>query len=132
MDAETCSVDAEDSSATRLDLVIPSCMLVALAVICWAPAAICSIRAVMSSTAWPIVRNASRVCSTTATPSCGALGAVLHDIDGLAGLILDRADQLRDLVRGVLGLLGELSDLISDDREAAALIARLGLPRSRR
>ena len=103
-----------------------SCMVVALAAICWAPAAICSIRAVMSSTAWPIVRNASRVCSTTAAPSSVRLRAVLDDVDRLGRLVLDRADQLGDLLRGVLGLLGELADLLGDDREPAALLAGAG------
>ena len=56
----------------------------------------------------------------------GALGAVLDDANGLGGLVLDRADQLRDLVRGVLGLLGELAHLIGHDREPAALLARAG------
>ena len=76
----------------------------------------------MSSTALPIVRNASRVCSTTAAPSLRALGAVLDDRDGLGGLLLHRPDQLGDLLRGVLGILGELTDFLGDDREASALL----------
>jgi hypothetical protein len=35
-------------------------------------------------------------------------------------------DQRADLLGGVLGLLGELSDLFGDDREPAALLARPG------
>jgi len=40
----------------------------------------------------------------------------------LAGLVLDRTDQLRDLVRCPLRLLGELADLVGHDREPAALV----------
>ena len=77
-------------------------MLAALAVICCAPTAICSIRAVMSSTAWPIVKNASRVCSTTAAPSWLRLAPSCTTPTALPVSSLDRADQLRDLLRGVL------------------------------
>src|SRR3954449_284701 len=50
-------------------------------------------------------------------------GAVLDDLDGLRGLALDLADQARDRAGGRLGLLGQLADLLGDDREAAALLA---------
>jgi hypothetical protein len=50
-----------------------SCMLFALAAICSEAAAISSIRLPISSTEVPIRRNASRVCSTTLTPSSAAV-----------------------------------------------------------
>ena len=56
----------------------------------------------------------------------GALRAVLHDGDGIGGLLLDRGDQLGDLVCGVLGFLGELSDFFGNDREPAALLPGSG------
>ena len=80
----------------------------------------------MSSTAAPIASNASRVCSTVATPSAVRRGALGDDADDVRGLGLDLADQRRDLRRGGLGLLGELADLLGDDGEAAALLAGAG------
>ena len=80
----------------------------------------------MSSTAWPIDRKALRVCSTTAGSVGGLVGAVLDDVDRGRCLVLDRADQPGDLLRGLLGLLGQLADLLGDDREPAALLARAG------
>jgi hypothetical protein len=53
----------------------------------------------------------------------GARGALLHHVDRLDGLGLDLADQQRDGRGGLLGLLGELADLLGDDGEAAALLA---------
>src|SRR3954468_1108439 len=53
----------------------------------------------------------------------GLAGAVLDDLDGLGRLALDLADQARDRAGGRLALLGQLADLLGDDREAAALLA---------
>src|SRR5919204_322309 len=53
----------------------------------------------------------------------GALGTVGHDADDLLRLGLDLTDQPGDRARGALGLLGQLADLLGDDREAAALLA---------
>ena len=54
VDAETSSADAEDSSATEA---------ISLVAVLMVPT-----RSVMSTTAWPIDSNASRVLSTVATP----------------------------------------------------------------
>ena len=70
--------------------------------------------------------NASRVCSTVAAPSAVRRGAVLDDRDRVLRLGLDLADQPADLPGGGLRLLGQLADLLGDDREAAALLARAG------
>ena len=56
----------------------------------------------------------------------GLAGAVLDDVDRSRCVVLDRADQPGDLLRGVLGLLGELADLLGDDREPAALLTGAG------
>src|SRR3954471_20013559 len=56
----------------------------------------------------------------------GLAGAVLDDLHGLGRLGLDLADQARDRAGGRLRLLGELADLLGDDREAAALLAGAG------
>src|SRR3954463_2727948 len=53
----------------------------------------------------------------------GATGAVLDDLDGLGGLGLDLADEPGDRAGRRLALLGQLADLLGDDREAAALLA---------
>jgi hypothetical protein len=56
----------------------------------------------------------------------GALGAVLDRNDGLIRLGLDRRDDLRDLARGAVGFLRELSHLLGHDREPAALLTGPG------
>src|SRR3954447_14716085 len=56
----------------------------------------------------------------------GLAGAVLDDLDGLGGLGLDLADEARDRAGGRLAFLGQLADLLGDDREAAALLAGAG------
>ena len=56
VEAETSSADAEDSSATEA---------ISLVAVLMVPT-----RSVMSTTAWPIDSNASRVLSTVATPLC--------------------------------------------------------------
>src|SRR4051795_2394895 len=52
--------------------------------------------------------------------------AVLDDLDGLRRLRLDLADEPGDRTGRRLALLGELADLLGDDREAAALLAGTG------
>ena len=54
----------------------------------------------------------------------GAPRAVLDDVDGVARVGLDRADERGDRAGGRARLLGELADLLGDDGEAAALLAR--------
>ena len=54
----------------------------------------------------------------------GAPRAVLDDVDGVAGVGLDGADERGDRAGGRLRLLGELAHLLGDDGEAAALLAR--------
>src|SRR4051812_3337291 len=56
----------------------------------------------------------------------GLAGAVPDDLAGLGGLGLDLADEARDRAGGRLALLGQLADLLGDDREAAALLAGAG------
>src|SRR5262249_35553941 len=53
----------------------------------------------------------------------GAASAVLDDVDRVAGVGLDRADERGDRAGGAARLLGELADLVGDDREAAAVLA---------
>ena len=62
----------------------------------------------------------------------GAPGALLDHADGARGLGLDLGDQLGDRAGRALGLLGELADLVGDDREARAPGRPPGRPRSRR
>ena len=50
-------------------------------------------------------------------------GALRDGRSGAGGLGLDLADQRGDRLGGRLGALGELPDLLGDDREAAALLA---------
>ena len=50
--------------------------------------------------------------------------AVLDDVDRVARLGLDGADERGDRAGGRARLLGELADLLGDDGEAAALLAR--------
>ena len=52
------------------------------------------------------------------------LGARVHGIDGVRRIALDGGDALLDLIGGVARLLGELSDLLGDDGEAASCLAR--------
>src|SRR5581483_3954196 len=54
----------------------------------------------------------------------GAAGAGLDHLDGAGGLGLDLADQPGDAAGGLLRLLSQLADLLGDDGEAAALLAR--------
>ena len=71
--------------------------------------------------------NASRVCSTVATPSVGARRAVGDDADDAGGsgaCISPISAEISPAAR--LGLLGQLADLLGDDREAAALLAGAG------
>ena len=56
----------------------------------------------------------------------GAAGAVLDDLDGRGGPVLDLADEGGDRRGGAAGLLGELADLVGDDGEAAAVLAGAG------
>ena len=126
-EAETCSADAEDCSATAATSPMEfSICARSRRRSAGRPTAISVMRAVMSSTAAPMRSNASRVCSTVATPSSVRWRAVGDDTDDLLGVGLDLADQARDLAGGVLGLLGELADLLGDDGEAAALLAGAG------
>ena len=109
VEAETCSADAEDSSATDA---------ISLVAVLMVPT-----RSVMSMTAWPIDSNASRVLSTVATP-LWVRSALCDDGFGCpGGLGLDLADQRGDVLGGGLRAFRELPDLLGDDREAAALLA---------
>ncbi len=83
-------------------------------------------RPVTSATATPMASNASRVCSTVATPSAVRRPPSATTPTTFCGLGLDLADQRGDLARGALGLLGQLADLLGDDGEAAALLAGAG------
>src|SRR3954453_7411053 len=56
----------------------------------------------------------------------GARGPVGDDAHDPARLVLDLADQALDLARGPAGVLGEATDLVGDDREAAAVLAGAG------
>ena len=65
--------------------------------------------------------------------SCPRLGAILgtsrtilNDRHCLGCLTLDRPDQGSDLQGGVLGILGQLADLLGNNGETAALIAGAG------
>src|SRR4051795_4411976 len=69
VEAETCCEEAEDCSATAATSVMSDCTWCELDAICSIAAAICSTRPFMSCTDAPRVRNASRACSTVATPS---------------------------------------------------------------
>ena len=82
------------------------------------------VRRAICSTAAPIASNASRARSTVAALSARAPRPVLDDVDGVARLGLDGADERGDRAGGRARLLGELADLLGDDREAAALLAR--------
>src|SRR3954451_16359181 len=132
VDADTCCVDAEDCSATAATSVMSACTCWELDAICSMAAAICSTRPFMSCTDAPRVRNASRAWSTVATPSSvwraasstGApalvvsarlAGAVLDDLDPLAGLGLHLPDEPGVRAGRRLALLGELADLLGDD-----------------
>src|SRR5947209_14388482 len=50
--------------------------------------------------------------------------AIFDRDDRLRRLALDGPDQLRDLLRGTLRILGELTDFLGHDGEAATLLAR--------
>ena len=69
-------------------------MLLALAVICSAAAAICSIRVFMSSTACADAEERLAGLLDHRGSVLGALGAILDDGYGLGGLGLHRCDQL--------------------------------------
>src|SRR3954465_1056916 len=137
VEAETSSEDADDCSATAATSVMSLCTCCELDAICSIAAAICSTRPFMSCTDAPSVWNASRACSTVATPSSvrrgpaptappplSPPGAVLDDLDRLRRLGLDLADEPGDRPGGGAGLLGQLADLLGDHGEAAALLAR--------
>jgi hypothetical protein len=73
-------------------------------------------------------------CSATAATSempPSARVDLSDDLDDAAGLVLDLGDQRGDLGGGGLRALGELADLLGDDREAAALLAGAGAPPGR-
>ena len=53
-------------------------------------------------------------------------GPDLHRLDGGGDDALDLADEPGDLLGGAAGALGELADLVGDDREALALLAGPG------
>ena len=53
------------------------------------------------------------------------VGAALDGRDRVLDLRLHRLDEVRDLARARAGALGEILDLVGDDREALALLARL-------
>ena len=65
-------------------------------------------------------------CATVATPSLGAAGAVLDDADDAAGLGWISPTSAAISAAARCELLGELADLVGDDREAAALLAGAG------
>src|SRR5439155_443918 len=76
----------------------------------------------------------SSVRADSAAPAragvAGALGLLLHlglflaeRADALVGVGLDRLDERADVTGGAGGPLGELSDLLGDDREAPAVLA---------
>ena len=54
------------------------------------------------------------------------LGTDLDDLHRALRLVLDLLDQLGDGRSGLLGLLGEVTDLLGDDGEAAAVLAGAG------
>src|SRR4051812_29651768 len=56
----------------------------------------------------------------------GAPRAVLDDVDGVARVGLDGADERGDRAGGRARLLGQHADLVGHDGEAAALLARAG------
>ena len=74
----------------------------------------------------------ARPAATVATPSSVRRAPSSTDVDGARGLGLDLGDQLGDRAGRALGLLGELADLVGDDREARGPARRRGRPRSRR
>jgi hypothetical protein len=69
VEADTCSAEAEDCSATDATSAMPVWARSASDEICSTAAAISVTRALTCSTAAPICSNASRACSTVATPS---------------------------------------------------------------
>ena len=81
------------------------------------------IAVVMSSTAAPMLLERLAGLLDGRDAVLGAPRAVVDDADDVGGLGLDLADQARDLAAALLGLLGQLADLLGDDGEAAALLA---------
>ena len=67
--------------------------------------------------------NASRARSTVAALSAVRRAPSCDDVDRVARVGLDGADQRGDRAGGRARLLGELADLLGDDGEAAALLA---------
>ena len=59
-------------------------------------------------------------------PALDLLRARLHRLDGGADDALDFVDEPGDLLRRAAGALGELADLVGDDREALPHLARAG------
>ena len=78
-----------------------------------------SIAASMRSNAW-------RVSSTVSVPSAVRAAPSETIADDGAGLRLDLADQPCDLTRRAAGVLGQPADLVGDDGEPFAVLARPG------
>jgi len=53
------------------------------------------------------------------------VGATLDGADGVLRLVLDGLDEVRDFAGAGAGALGQILDLVGDDREALALLAGL-------
>ena len=122
----TCSADAEDSPRRRRPRRSRRASARRSRRSAATAAAIFSMRALMSSTDSPMRSNASRVCSTVATPSSVRRAPSSTTLTALSVSRWISLDQPGDRRRCVLRLLGELADLVGDDREAAALIAGAG------
>src|SRR4051794_34551200 len=97
-----------------------------LEAMCWIAAEISSTRTPMSWTDSPSLRNASRACSTVATPSSVWRAPSSTTSTALAVSVWISPMRLEIEPGGRLALLGQLADLLGDDREAAALLAGAG------
>ena len=127
VEAETCSAEAEDCSATAATSAMsPSARGGSALICCDGGGDLADAAGDVRRRRAPIASNASRVCSTVATPSAVRAAALGDDADDVLRLGLDLADQRGDLAGGALGLLGQLADLFGDDGEAAALLAGAG------
>ena len=126
VEAETCWAEAEDCSATETTSATSLSTRAVSTVISPTAAVICR-----HARGHVLDRAADRLEGLAGALDggdavLGALRAVVDDADHARRLGLHLADQRGDLAGGALGLLGELADLVGDDREAAALLAGAG------
>ena len=121
--AETCSADALEDSATPATSATSMPARSASAEIC------CDRGGDLADPRADVLDRAPDRLERVARALHGgdalvrALGAVGDDADDAPGLRWISLDEAGDLAGGGLGLLGELADLLGDDREAAALLA---------